>query len=76
MSKKLQKILQEINSGAREHLYDIDLSAEELLSKDDDGKTFLRHLLDKKIWVGPNIRENIKNNIEIAYIYAEAGETL
>lgn len=76
MSEKLQKILQEINSGARKHLYDIDLSAEELLSKDDDGKTFLRYLLDKKIWVGPNIRKNIKNNIEIAYIYAEAGETL
>lgn len=73
-SNKLEIILDEINSGKRKKLHDIIFSCEELLTKDADGITFLEKILNKGFDINWQTKENIKNNIEIAYIYFKCNE--
>lgn len=76
MSKKLRKILKEIKNGKRINIYDIKLTPEEYLSKDEEGITFLEHLFINKFEV-PYLDEKIfRNNVEIAYIYCKYNKSL
>ena len=49
MTEKLQVILQEIESGKRKDIFNLNLTQEDLLTKDKDGIYFLEHLLKNKI---------------------------
>jgi len=75
MSEQLKKILEEIDSGIRNNIYDLDLTVEELLTKDQDGKYFLEHLLEKKISLYSMIGK-VKNNVEIACIFCKHNESI
>lgn len=77
MSEKLQTILKEIEDGTRKYLYDVDLTIEELLEKDKDGVCFLEHLFKKGISeYSIKITDEMKNNIEIAYIFCQNNKSL
>lgn len=71
MTERLQTILKELDSGTRDSLYNEIFSVEELLSKDDNGVTFLEIIFKKGLSLNRLTKENIKHNIEIAYIYCE-----
>lgn len=76
MSKKLQKILDEIKSGKRKNTYDIEITPEEYLSKDENGISFLEHLFKNYISINYKDEEKFKNNVEMGYIYCEYGKSL
>lgn len=76
MQEKLQKILEEIKSGKRKYLFDVDISDEEYLSKDSEGITFLERLFENKIEPPIYSASNIKTSAEIAYIYVKNNKTL
>lgn len=71
--EKQKQILKEITEGKRTSIYDLDITLEEFLTKDENGITFLEHLLKNKIYVGA---ECLKNSIEAAYVYCECDEYL
>lgn len=75
MTEKLKKILSEIESGKRKNIYNLKLTKEELLSQDNNGITFLEHLLRKEISLFV-MKEVIKNDIEIAKIFCECDKSL
>ena len=75
MTDKLKKILLGIENGKIKSLYDTKINFEDLLLKDDNGITFLEHLLKNRISLYA-LRNEIKNNIEIANIFIKCKESL
>lgn len=75
MTEKLQVILQEIESGKRKDIFNLNLTQEDLLTKDKDGIYFLEHLLKNKISLYSMVNK-IKNNAEIAYIFCKNDEPI
>ena len=61
-----RKILEDINSSERRNLYDLNFSLDEFLAKDENGITFLEHLIRKKIYVD---KEFLKDSLDAAYIF-------
>lgn len=76
MSQKLQKILEEIKLGTRKNTYDVQISVDEYLQKDENGVSFLEHLFQNNIPINYKDEDNFKNNIEIGYIYCQNNKTL
>ena len=68
-----RKILEDINSSERRNLYDLNFSLDEFLAKDENGITFLEHLIRKKIYVD---KEFLKDSLDAAYIFCECDENL
>lgn len=75
MNERLQNVLQEIESGTRKYIFDLKLTKDDLLAKDNNGITFLEHLIKHKILL-LNMNDIINNNIEIAYIICKESESL
>lgn len=75
MNERLQNILREIESGTRKYILDLTLTEDDLLAKDNNGITFLEHLIKNKISLF-NINDIINNNIEIAYIISKESKSL
>lgn len=75
MSNKLKKLLEEIKTGKRKYIFDIKLTVEDLLTKDESGVYFVEHLLKNKISLY-SMMDKIKNNIEIACIFCQNDESL
>lgn len=75
MTEKLQVILQEIESGKRKDIFNLNLTQEDLLTKDKDGIYFLEHLLKNKISLYSMVSK-IKNNAGIAYIFCKNNEPI
>lgn len=75
MNERLQNILQEIENGTRKNIFDLILTENDLLAKDNNGITFLEHLIKNKIPL-LDIDDFVNSNIEIAYIISKKSETL
>lgn len=67
MTERLQNILNEINNRTRTHILDLNLSKEELLTKDNYGVSFIEYLLAKGIPLYC-VKDKIENDVEIAYL--------
>lgn len=67
MTERLQNILNEINNGTRTNISDLNLSKEELLTKDKYGVSFIEYLLAKEIPLYC-VKDKMENNTEIAYL--------
>ena len=76
MTEKLQTIINEIENGTRTHLYNIEFTVEELLSKDETGISFLEYIFKKGLSLDYRMLNIIKNNIEIAYIYCKNKQSI
>jgi len=76
MSEKLQKILEEIKLGKIKDTYNFSFSLDEYLSKDENGVSFLEHLLKNNIDIYFREEEKFKNSIEVAYIYLKYNKTI
>ena len=76
MVVELQDILNEIENGIRTNLYDLTFSIEELLTKDNNGITFLEKIFDKGMSLNYKTENLIKNNAEIAYIYCKYNKSI
>ncbi|MGM9881636.1 MAG: hypothetical protein ACI31S_02195 [Bacilli bacterium] len=76
MIKELQVLLQEIESGKRKDLFGLDLTQEDLLTKDKDGVYFLEHLFKNKISLLPlcDVLNEKKHSAKIVYIFCENDE--
>lgn len=73
MKKKIQKIINQIESGKRKNLYDVNFSLEEYFT-DVNGITFLEYLLKNKIETNYTDIKKFKNSIEAAYLYVKYDE--
>ena len=60
MINKLQNILQEIDNGTRKNLYNIKFTVEELLSKDNEGLTFIENILKRNLDLDYRMKDIIK----------------
>ena len=67
MTERLQNILNEINNGTRTNILDLNLSKEELLTKDKYGVSFIEYLLAKEIPLYC-VKDKIENDAEVAYL--------
>lgn len=67
MTERLQNILNEINNGTRTYIYDLNLSKEELLTKDSNGVYFMEYLLQKNIPLYC-VSNKIENDAKVAYL--------
>lgn len=76
MSEKIQKILEEIKLGIRKNTYDIEITADEYLSKDENNVVFLEHLFEYNIPINYKDEEKFKNNKEVAYVYCKNNKSL
>ena len=76
MSEKLQTIINEIESGTRTNLYNIEFTVEELLSKDETGIPFLDYIFKKGLSLDYRMQNIINNSIDIAYIYCENNKSI
>lgn len=76
MSEKTKKILEEIKLGTRNNMYDIEVTPEEYLEKDENGVSFLEHLFENNIPINYKDSEKFKNNVEIGHIYCKLGQSL
>lgn len=74
MNDKVKKVIEEIESGTRNDIYDVDFTLEEYLSKNIDGISFLEYLLKKDIYIYK--KKVFANSIEAALIYLKLGEFL
>ena len=71
MEIELKDVIKGIEDGSITNLDDIIFSSDELLTKDNNGLTFLEKIFDKGMSLNYRTEEEIKNNIEIAYIYCK-----
>ena len=76
MSEKIKKILEEIRLGIRKNTYDIELDLEEYLSKDENGVSFLEHLLKNNIPIHYKDEYKFEKNVEIGCLYCKYGKSL
>lgn len=67
MTERLQNILNEINNGTRTYISNLNLSKEELLTKDSNGVYFMEYLLQKNIPLY-SVEDKIANDAEVAYL--------
>lgn len=74
MTDKVKKVIEEIESGTRDDIYDVDFTLEEYLSKNIDGISFLEYLLKKDIYIYE--KKVFANSIEATLIYLKMGESL
>ena len=75
MSEKLLNILKEINDGTRWHIYGLNLTKEELLSKDSNGTYFIEYLLRNNIPLY-SLENIIANDALIAYLFCKNNASL
>ena len=75
MTKKIQKIIEEIKLGKTENLYDVNFTLEEYFTN-VEGIPFIEFLLKNKIKINYIDASKFKNSIEIAYLYAKYNEYL
>lgn len=74
MTEKVRQVIEEIESGQREAMHNLNFSLEEYLSKDTEGISFLEYLLKKDIYVSET--EVFENSLEAAQIYLKLGKNL
>ena len=67
MEIELKDVIKGIEDGSITNLDDIIFSSDELLTKDNNGLTFLEKIFDKGMSLNYRTEKEIKNNIEIAY---------
>ena len=75
MTEKLQEILQEIESGKRKYIYDLNLTREDLLTKDANGIYFIEYLLKNKISL-LSLKDKIEDDAEIIYLFCKHKQSL
>lgn len=75
MTEKLQEILQEIESGKRKYISDLNLTREDLLTKDANGIYFIEYLLKNKISL-LSLKDKIEDDAEIIYLFCKHKQPL
>lgn len=76
MKYKLEKILKKIKSGQVKNISDIKLTLTDYLTKDENGISFLEHLLKNNIDFNYWSVDGFKNSVEAGYIYCKCDEGL
>lgn len=67
MTERLTNILEEIKSGKLSNIYNLNITKEDLLTKDENGIYFLEYLIKYNISLF-SLSNEIKNNAEIIYL--------
>lgn len=75
-NEKLKKIIDDIYSKKIYSVNNIKLTLEEFLTKDENGITFIEHLLKNKIDLDFTQEKLFENNIEIIYLYNKYDQNL
>lgn len=76
MSERLQNIINGINDGSIKFVFDYNLTMEDLFTKDNNGIYFLEYLLRKRIMMPLELKEELKTNALVAYLYCKNGSSL
>lgn len=76
MSERLQNIIDGINDGSIKFVFDYNLTMEDLFTKDNNGIYFLEYLLRKRIMIPLELKEELKTNALVAYLYCKNGSSL
>ena len=63
MTERLQNIINRINDGSIKDAKDLNLTKEDLFTKDDNGSYFLEYLLRKKIMIPLELKEELNYDI-------------
>ena len=76
MTEKLQNIINRINDGSIKDAKGLNLTKEDLFTKDDNGSYFLEYLLRKKIMIPLELKEELKTNALAAYLYCKNDQSI
>ena len=76
MTEKLQNIINGINDGSINFVFDYNLTMEDLFTKDNDGTYFLEYLLRKRIMMPLELKEELKTNALAAYLYCKNNDSI
>ena len=76
MSERLQNIIDGINDGSIKDAKGLNLTKEDLFTKDDNGSYFLEYLLKKKIMIPLELKEELKTNALAAYLYCKNDQSI
>ena len=75
MSKRLQNIINKINNGTRKNIHRLNLTREDLLTKDANGIYFIEYLLKNKIPLY-SLKDKIEDDAEIIYLFCKHKQPL
>lgn len=76
MNERLQNIINGINDGSINFVFDYNLTMEDLFTKDNDGTYFLEYLLRKRIMMPLELKEELKTNALAAYLYCKNNDSI
>ena len=76
MTERLQNIINRINDGSIKDAKGLNLTKEDLFTKDDNGSYFLEYLLRKKIMIPLELKEELKTNALAAYLYCKNDQSI
>lgn len=76
MSERLQSIINGINDGSIKFIYGLDLTVDDLFTKDNNGMYFLEYLLKSDIMLPSKLKDGIKSNPLAAYLFCKYDKSL